>query len=182
MLQVTIPETEYFDNEKQEFFYIKETKLQLEHSLVSISKWESKYHKPFMSKDAKTVEETLDYIKMMTLTQNVNPNVYYGFTEKIVKQIKDYIDDPMTATIVRETKEGASKFSREIITSELIYYWMITLNIPVEFQKWHLNRLLTLIRVCNIKNTPPKKMSKNELMRRNTDLNAARKAAMNTKG
>ena len=153
MIRITIPKSESWDEVKQEFVSVKEQTLQLEHSLVSLSKWESKWCKPFFSKQEKTYEETMDYIKCMTLTQNVDPNVYLHLTEANITQINKYIEAPMTATTFYEDKNGAK--SREIITSELIYYWMIALNIPFECQKWHINRLLTLIRVCIIKNAPP---------------------------
>lgn len=180
MLRITIPAAEYFDENTQTFIPIKQQTLQLEHSLVSLAKWESKWKKPFISKENKTIEETVDYIRCMTLTQNVDPMVYLGINNSIVKQVSDYIDDPMTATWFSEDKNR--KGNREIITAELIYYWMIALNIPPEYQKWHLNRLLTLIRVCNIKNAPPKKMSKKELLHRNRALNAARRQSLQTKG
>lgn len=180
MLRITIPETEYYDERTQTFISTKQQSLTLEHSLVSISKWESKWEKPFLSKDKKTVEETIDYIRCMTLTQNVDPNVYMGITNDIVQQVSKYIEAPMTATWFNEdNKRGGS---REVITSEVIYYWMIALNIPSEYQKWHLNRLLTLVRVCNAKNNPPKKMSKKDVFAQNRALNAARKKSMNTKG
>lgn len=181
MLVITIPAIEGFDDEKQEFVILaKEQTLQLEHSLVSLSKWESKWCKVFLSKEEKTLEETLDYIKCMTITQNVNPSVYNRLTKENINDINNYIDAPMTATtFYGHNQDGRSK---ETITSELIYYWMISLNIPMECQKWHLNRLLTLIRVCNIKNTPPKKMNKREIMNRNAALNAARKKQLNTTG
>lgn len=180
MLQIKIPKTELWD-EKNEVFIInnKEQILTLEHSLLSISKWESKWKKPFLSKDEKTDAETIDYIRCMTITSNVDSTVYNFIDSKIIEQVDNYIDDPMTATWFNDKE----KFnSRQIITSELIYYWMIALNIPWETQKWHLNRLLTLIKVCNIKNTPPKKMSMNEVINRNAAINKARKAKYNTKG
>ena len=136
--------------------------------------------KPFLSKEAKTVEETLDYIKCMTITQNVDPNVYNSLTSNNIRDINKYIDNPMTATTFSNTKNYNT--NKEIVTAELIYYWMIALNIPMECQKWHLNRLLTLIRVCNIKNSPPEKMSRRDLMSRNAALNAARRKKFNTKG
>ena len=180
MLQITIPAVEQWDENHQKFIQTKEQTLQLEHSLVSLSKWESKWCKPFLGKGAKTDEEILDYIKCMTLTKNVKPETYYCLTPENIKQINEYIEAPMTATTFsKDNKKG----NNEVVTSELIYYWMIALQIPViECQKWHLNRLLTLIRVCNIKNSPPKKMSKREVMSRNAQLNAARKKQLNTKG
>lgn len=180
MLQITVPGSEFWDSKKEEFVYLDEKTLQLEHSLVSISKWESKWHKPFLLKDEKTTEEILDYIKCMTITQNVSPDVYLRLTKDNVNEIKAYIENSMTATTFSE--EVMSKGGREIVTSELIYYWMVALGIPSEYQKWHLNRLLTLIRVCNVKNAPPKKRSKKEIMSRNAALNAARRKQYNTRG
>jgi hypothetical protein len=181
MLQITIPATEQWDEARKEFISIKEQTLTLEHSLISLSKWESKWCKAFLTKQEKTYEETIDYIRCMTLTQNVDPNVYFCLTNENVKQINEYIEAPMTATVFYEDKNG--KGGRETVTSELIYYWMIALTIPFDpCQKWHLNRLLTLIRVCNIKNTPPKKMSKSALASRNAALNASRKRQLGTKG
>lgn len=182
MLDITIPATEAWDEANQEFVYTKEQTLRLEHSLVSLSKWESKWCKPFLTKKEKSSEETLDYIKCMTLTKNVDPNVYNCLTNFNISQINEYIDAPMTATYFLEDRESKGKLNREQITAELIYYWMIALNIPFECQKWHLNRLLTLIRVCNIKSQPPKKRSRNEIMRQNAALNAARKKQLKTRG
>ncbi len=173
MLTITIPSRELWDEKAQEFVYTKEQTIQLEHSLVSIAKWESKWHKPFLAKSEKTNEEIIDYVKCMTITQNVDSYVYNNLSAENIKKINQYIDDPMTATVFREDK--TEKTNREIITSELIYYWMIALNIPEKFEKWHLNRLMTLIRVCNIKNTPKKKKSKTELLRERVSLNAARR-------
>ena len=180
MLRITIQGSEQWDELSEEFVYTKGQTLQLEHSLVSLSKWESKWHKSFLSTKEKTDEELMDYIKCMTLTQNVNPEVYDRLTSSNIDEINKYIDDPMTATFFSEDK--TVKNSREIITSELIYYWMKSFNIPFECQKWHLNRLLTFIKVCNIKDTPPKKRSKKEIMSRNAALNAARRKRLNTKG
>lgn len=180
MLQIVIPACEQWDELKQEFVYEKEQTLQLEHSLVSISKWEAKWHKPFLSKEDKTPEEISDYVKCMTITQNVKPDVYSRLTNDHIDQINAYIADPMTATSFSTDKNG--RISREIVTSELIYYWMIALNVPPEYQKWHLNRLLTLVRICNIKNQPSKKMSKKDILSRNAALNAARRKQYNTNG
>lgn len=181
MLTINIPiSPEGWDEKKQEFVDPKVQTLQLEHSLVSLSKWESKWKKPFYSKKEMTEEETLDYIKCMTLTKNVSSDVYDHLTRENIKAVMDYIGDSMTATTFGMNEKGPN--NREVITSELIYYWMIASNIPFECQKWHLNRLITLIRVCSIKNTPPKKRSKRELMSRNAALNASRRQQMNTKG
>lgn len=179
MLEITIPAVEQWDQIKQEFINKPAQTLRLEHSLVSLSKWESKWCKAFLTKNEKTIEETLDYIRCMTITQNVDPEVYIHLTPDNIAQINAYIEAPMTATYFSQDK---GKPSNEQITAELIYYWMIAFNIPFECQKWHLNRLLTLVRVCNVKSQPPKKMSKKEIMSRNAALNAQRKAQLGTKG
>ena len=180
MLRITIPAIELWDENKEEFISTKEQTLQLEHSLVSLSKWESKWNKPFLSKNTKTEEEELDYIKCMTITQNVDPNVYKFIPLNVREEIKEYINAPMSATWFSEDKN--TKSSSEQITSELIYYWMVAQNIPFECEKWHLNRLITLIKICNIKSQPPKKMGKKAIMSRNAVLNAARRKQLNTKG
>ena len=179
MLQITIPAGELWDERKQEFVKVEERTLQLEHSLISLSKWESKWCKSYFSTRDKTTEEVIDYIKCMTITQNVPDYVYENLTNGNIAEISAYIEAPMTATTFSNDN---SKPNREIITTEIIYYWMISLNIPMECQKWHINRLLTLIRVFNIKNAPPKKINKNEILRRNAELNAARRKKMHTKG
>ena len=171
---------EGWDEQKEEFVEGKTQVLQLEHSLVSLSKWESKWCKPFLSDNNKTEEELLDYIKFMTLTQNVDPEVYSHLSRENFQEINDYINAPMTATTFSDNKNG--KRNREVITSELIYYWMVALQIPFECQKWHLNRLITLVRVCNIKNDPPKKRSKRETASNYAALNAARRKQYNSKG
>lgn len=180
MLKITIPSMEIYDPEENLFINTKEQTLSLEHSLVSISKWESKWRKPFLSKDSKTIEELKDYVRCMTLTQNVDPDLYKFIPESVIRTVLDYIDEPMTATWFRDDKNKPK--SREVITSEIIYYWMIAQGIPFECQKWHLNRLLTLIRVCSEKNAPQKKMGKKELLSRNKALNAARRKAHKSKG
>lgn len=180
MLPIVVPENVLFDEEKSEVIRVKETKLCLEHSLVSISKWEAKYKTPFISKKQKTAEQTLDYIKFMTLTQNVDPNVYLALTKENYQEIGDYIDDPMTASWVNDSDDG--KKSNEAITSELIYWWMTALQIPWEAQKWHLNRLMMLIRIGNAKNQPPKKRNKRDILNRNRKLNEERRRRLGTKG
>lgn len=180
MLQIVIPALEYWDEEKERFVSEKEQVLQLEHSLISLSKWESKWCKSFLSTKELSREENMDYIRCMTITKNVSPDTYRRLTNQHIDQINEYIKAPMTATTFREGR--GAKGRKRIITAELIYYWMVAFNIPVEFQKWHLNRLLTLIRVCEIENSPKKKQSANDILRENAALNAARKAQLKTKG
>lgn len=181
MLQITIPEREYYDERIQEFVYIKQQTLSLEHSLLSIKKWESKWKKPFLGKDPKTFEESIDYVRCMTLNQNVNPSVYYNLSAENMRKINDYLDDPMTATWFNDQK-GNKKTNGPVVTAELIYYWMVSFRIPFECQKWHLNSLLTLIHICEIKNAPSKKMKKKDVLARNKALNDARRNRLGTKG
>lgn len=178
MLKIVIPEQELFNEETQEFVYTKSVVLTLEHSLLSISKWESKWKKPFLSKTPMNAEEMRDYIRCMTINTVSDENVYLCIPDIEVKRIQAYIDDKMTATWFTEKD---NKKSKEIITSEIIYYWMIGNQIPFECEKWHLNRLLTLIRVCSEKNNT-KKMPKKEAMNRQRALNAARRKALNSRG
>lgn len=180
MLRIVVPAAEFFDEGRQVFVYTKEQTLLLEHSLVSISKWESKWQKAFLSKGEKTYEETIDYIRCMTVTPHVDPEVYNRLTIANINEVNRYIEAPMTATHVSEDKSG--RRSHEIVTSELIYYWMILHGIPFECEKWHLNRLLMLIRVCERKNTPPKKRSQEEIARDYAAVNAARRKKLNSKG
>lgn len=179
MLQIVVPAYEGFDEATNTFIPYREVKLSLEHSLVSLSKWESKWHKPYLTGD-KTTEEVIDYIKCMTITQNVPDDVYTRLTSQNINDIIKYIDDPMTATTFREDKNARK--NRDIITSEVIYYMMFAAGVPKECEKWHLNRLFTLLRVCGEKNAPPKKMSKREILSRNKALNDARRAKLKTKG
>lgn len=183
MLRVSIPACEKWDEAREEFVTIKAQALSLEHSLVSLAKWESKWHKAFLGKQPKTGEETLDYIRCMTLTQNVDPNVYRCIPPDVIEKVYDYIQEPMTAVYFPD--EGERAHGGDTPTAELFYYWMISLNIPFECQKWHLNRLWALIRVCSKKNEAAnggKKMGTAEIQRRNRELNAARRRRMNTKG
>lgn len=181
MLLLDIPATKFWDEINEEFIIIDPQTIELEHSLVSISKWESKWHKPFLDeKRDKTHEEILDYIKCMTITPNIPPETYLCLTDKHMMQIHDYINDPMTASTVRDDKKN--KNSREIVTSELIYYWMISLQIPVEFEHWHISRLMMLIKICAVKNSPPDKRSKRDIMSSNAAKNAARRARTGSKG
>lgn len=179
MLKITVPATELFDGVGN-FINTKEQTLQLEHSLVSLSKWEAKWHKPYLSRKVMSIEETIDYIRCMTLTQNVDPNVYKAITPSNLKTVTEYIDAPMTATTISNAKKKGG--SHKIVTAEVIYYWMISYGIPFECQKWHLNRLLTLINVCNVEGSPPQKLSRAEVAAQYKALNAARRKQWNTRG
>lgn len=181
MLEIEIPGETIYDDETEKFVDVSKTvKLTLEHSLISLSKWEAKYERPFLGDKNQTVEETLDYIKFMTVTRNVDDSVYDRLTRENSVAIASYIAASNTATTFNSFDEKPS--SREVITSEIIYYWMVALSIPFECEKWHINRLLTLIRVINEKNKPEKKIDRQTLIARQRELNEARKKKLNTKG
>lgn len=182
MKEITIPKNELFDERTNEFINIEETTLQLEHSLISLKKWEQRWHKPFLKKEDKPIEEILDYIRCMTINK-VDSKIYDYIPPSLINEIVSYIKDPMTATwFSDDSLVGAQKHAGEVVTAEIIYYWMVTYNIPVEFQKWHLNQLLTLIRVVSIKNAPKKKMSKREAAQQRAAINKARREKYNSKG
>lgn len=180
MLKIVIPAREFFDDYTETFSYSEEKILQLEHSLVSISKWESIIEKPFISKTNKSIEETMLYIECMTITKKVDEKTYAALSDDNINEINRYIDKKSTATII--TKLNNSTVSNETVTSELIYYWMLCHQIPFECERWHLNRLLTLIDICNAKNAPPQKMSRAALAQKYKDLNEQRRAQLNSKG
>jgi hypothetical protein len=180
MLTIRVSGVESFDESRQEFTTQGGTILELEHSLASLSKWESIHEKPFLGRESKTPEELIDYVRCMILTPNVPEAIFLQLDERNFEEINVYIEAKMTATWFSE-QPGAPR-SREVITAELIYYWMTVFNIPFECENWHLNRLFTLIRICNIKQAPPQKMSRRELAERNRALNAQRKAQLGTTG
>lgn len=180
MLTIIVPGVEMYDEGTGEFLTKGDITLELEHSLVSLSKWESKYEKAFLGKEKKTTEETIDYIRCMIMTSNVPKEVFSKLSEENILDINEYIEAKMTATWFSDAP-GAPK-SRDVITAELIYYWMVVFQIPFECEHWHLNRLFTLIRVCNIKQSKPKKMSRGELAARNRELNAQRRAQLGSSG
>lgn len=177
MLKIVVPGREFFNEETSEFEYTEDVTLLLEHSLDSMSEWESKWCKPFLSdKEDKTDEEMVDYIRCMTLNrEELDPTVYYRLSQENLEAIRDYIQAPHTATWFPHDKRQGNR-NGEVVTAELVYYWMIALTIPPEYSKWHLNKLMTLIRLCNIKNDPKKnKMGKNDVLKQNAALNAARR-------
>lgn len=180
MLKIVVPGVEMFDDQSQEFVTQGDVTLELEHSLVSLSKWESKHEKPFLGKVEKTTEETLDYVRCMILTPNVSEEIVSKLSEKNITEVQEYIEAKMSATWFNDGP-GAPK-SRDVITAELIYYWMVIFQIPFECERWHLNRLFTLIRICNIKQAKPKKMSRSELAARQRELNAQRREQLGSKG
>lgn len=181
MLTLVVKGYEMFNNETQRFVTEGDVTLELEHSLVSLARWESKWKKPFLGKESKSTEEILGYVEAMTLTPNVPPEVFQRLSEDNIKELNAYIEDTMTASWFTEVP-GAQRQSREVVTAEIIYYWMIALNIPMECQNWHLNKLITLIRVNNQKNTPPKKMSRGDAMAQQRRLNEERRRAQGTRG
>lgn len=182
MLEIVVPEQEYFNENINTFINIKETRLQLEHSLISLHKWEAKTHKPFLGTD-KSMEEIIEYIKCMTIGRT-DPNLYNFLPASVFEQIIAYIKDPMSATWFKDLYDGLpnSKGRNGVVTAEIIYYWMISLNIPVEFERWHLCQLLTLIKVINEKNAPKKKMSAKEAQVYRDAENMRRRAALKSKG
>lgn len=180
MLTIVVPGIELYDEQREEFTTYKEFTLELEHSLVSLSKWEAFYEKPFLSKEEKTSEEILGYVKAMTLTPEVPLDVFSRLTPENFAQIDAHINSKQSATWFSDL--GNQRPSREVITTELIYYWMVSFNIPFECQYWHLNRLLTLIRIFSVKNAPTKKMSRGEMLARNRALNAQRREQLGTRG
>lgn len=180
MIEITIPAVELWDEIKQEFIKTKEQTIRLEHSLVSISKWESKWCKPFWSNKDKTNAEIIDYIRCMTLTQNVDPNTYLALTAENLSQILAYIDAPMTARVSSDNKK--SKGTISFITAENVYYWMINCGIPMECEKWHFNRLMALIHFCLSKQTKPEKRSRSEILSDHARINAENRKRFNSKG
>jgi hypothetical protein len=180
MLRLVIAEDELFDEETNTFQTVNDSVIEFEHSLISLSKWESEYKKPFLSSEKKTPEEILGYLKAMIVSDDTDPDVLYRLPTAAIEKIQEYIDSSQSATTFGMMPERRGP--GEVITSELIYYWMVAFNIPFECQHWHLNRLFSLIRICNIKNSKPEKMSRSELAQRNAALNAKRRAELGTKG
>ena len=182
MLHLQIPDRELWDPIKERFVSITGAEVDLEHSLYSVSKWESKWHVPFHDdRKEKTLEQNIDYIRCMCVTENINPDVFRYITEQNAKEISEYIGDSATATWFNDNKKRSGK--REIITAEIIYYWMTAYNIPESYQFWHLNKLMTLLRVCAEKNNPDaNKKNNNTLASQRRALNAARRKKFHTKG
>jgi hypothetical protein len=180
MLKLLVVGTEYFDEETETFESEGDVEIELEHSLLSVSKWESKFQKPFLSNTAKTTEEVLAYVEAMIVTLDYPTDIIGKLDQKNLDAINAYIESKESATTFGRMPERRGR--GEIITAELVYYWMVAFNIPFECERWHLNRLFALIRICNIKNSKPTKMSRHDMLSRNRELNEKRKAELNTKG
>lgn len=182
MLTITIHGKEFYDEETEMFITVDDITLYLEHSLISVSKWESKFEKAFLGREEKSTEEIMYYVEAMILNKNYPEDILHKLTAEHINIINNYIDSKQSATTFNKVNE--KKGPIETITSELIYYWMIAFNIPFECETWHLNRLFALIRICNIKNNngKGKKMSRNELAERNRTLNEQRRAQLGTSG
>lgn len=179
MLDIIIPATEQFDERTMQFVETKEQKLTLEHSLISISKWEAKWKISYIDTKDKTRDQRLDYIRCMSLKGDISDDVLYSIAPQEMQKINNYINDSMSATVVKNTGGSASN---QFTTSELIYSWMVGYQIPVEFEKWHLSRLLTLIKVISEENKPKKKMTPSEIAARNKALNAKNRAKYHSRG
>ena len=186
MLELVVQDQERWDEDKEEFITsYGPVKLQLEHSLISLSKWEQKWHKPYLSTE-KDKEMLIDYIRCMTIGK-VDPEVYNHISPKNIDEVGEYLSDPMTATWFNDKKVGGApartgKLNGEVITAEILYYDMFSMQIPKECEKWHLNTLIALIRVFGEKNAPKKKMSRKEVTQQYAALNAQRKARLGTRG
>jgi hypothetical protein len=180
MLKLIIQGDEFFDEETQTFSTVDDVFLELEHSLASLSKWEAEFQKPFLSPGEKTPKEIFAYIYTMILTEGVDPDIIFRLSQENLDRINAYIESAQSATTFGLMPERSGR--GEVVTSELIYYWMVAFNIPFECEKWHLNRLFALIRICNIKNSPQKKLSRNEIAMRNRALNEERRARLGTSG
>ena len=182
MLTLIIEEDEFFDEANSSFVKMDKIVLELEHSLVSLSKWESRFCKPFLGNGEKTREETIAYIECMVLSGNFSMDIYNRLKPSHLDQINEYISSEQSATTFVDLQGSKAGSRNMIITSELIYYWMVSYTVPFECENWHLNRLFALLRICNVKSGNQKKMSKNEIATRNRELNAQRKAQLNTTG
>ena len=181
MMWIDLPARDFFNEANEEFIPFKGAKFKIEHSLVSLAKWESKWKKPFLHTQLNR-EQWIDYVRCMTITQNVDPLAYRVISNSLLNDILNYVNEPQTATTIKDNTPNRPR-RKEIITAEIIYYWMVSYNIPPEYEKWHLSRLLTLIEVCSIKNNADgKKMSKSDILKQNSKLNAARRAAHHSRG
>jgi hypothetical protein len=180
MLRITLQGEEFYNEVTEEFSTVGDVVLELEHSLISLSKWESKFEKPFLSPKDKTAEEILGYVEAMIMTPDLPTDVFARFTQEHISKVNAYVDSKQSATTFAEIAKPKGR--SEVVTSELIYFWMTTFHIPFECENWHLNRLFALIRICNIKNSKPTKMSRSEIAQRNRQVNAERKAKLGTTG
>lgn len=186
MYELKVKGGELYNNLTKEFIYVKPHTLIIEHSLISLHAWEAIWHIPFLGDQKLNYEQIVSYIKCMTLNHDVDPNIYLFITDENIKEVNAYIDNPMTATWFGDglgTSKKKKKRAGRIVTAELLYYYMLSLNIPFECRKWHLNQLITLIKVCNEENeTPNKKVSKRDFIKRRDEINEMRKKQLHTTG
>lgn len=180
MLKIIVPGTEFYNEETETFESVGDFELKLEHSLISLSKWESKHQTPFLTQQSKTTAEIFSYIESMIINKNYPDGLFNRLSRENIAEINRYIESKESATTFGSMPERRGR--GEVITAELIYYWMVAFQIPFECERWHLNRLFALIRICNIKNTKPKKMTRNEIAQRNRELNDRRRAELGTRG
>jgi hypothetical protein len=180
MLTITVPEQENYDEEREKFVTLPAVVLELEHSLVAVSKWESEFEKPFLSDASRTAEELLGYVRAMTLTPEIPPEVFLRLSGENFEKINGYINKRMTATTIN--RMAGAPANRSIITAELVYWWMSQFKIPPEFDTWHLNRLFTLIEIASVKSQPPKKMGRQDAAAQQRAINEARKQATGSRG
>lgn len=181
MLELHISETELWDPVSEKFLLVKEQSLPLEHSLLSISKWEEKWHKPMplINNERLSGDEFLDYVRCMTISRNPDPLVYRCITAREVEAIMAYINDPHTATWFGNEKSGGN--DKRPLTTELIYHLMFAFGVSKECEKWHLNRLMTQLRVEYEESKPSKKKTPAEIAERHRMLNAKRRAEARAK-
>ena len=178
MLQLKLPKIRLFKEATEEYVYYEPLTVKLEHSLISIQRWESKWHKSFLSAESLTQEELFDYIRCMSLNPDIDPTFVSRLTPDDFNKIREYMNEPMTATVIHRSKPRGGR--PPIITAELIYYWMTAYNIPFECSKWHIKQLLTLVEVCSVKSNPGGKTRGTAAER--AAMNKARRAKTGSKG
>lgn len=183
MLRLTLPSTDFWDPRKEEYVQIGGYEVDLEYSLFTIARWESKWKKPFITSLPKfTRKDEIEWYKAMCMTEGIPDEAWMVMTPKIRQDIYDYVTDPMSATTINHRGPKTPGGPKTIMTAELVYYYMVTLGVPFECEHWHFNRLMKLVDVCFVKNSPPKKMGKQEAAQMYRELNARNRAKYNSRG